>query len=74
VCPRCGSPNIRKPSWTGWGGFIGPLIINHWICNQCSFGFNPKTGKSTTGAIVIYVVVSLMLGLIIAIAAAAGSR
>ena len=57
VCPKCNSPNVRKPSFTFWGGAIGPRLLNHRICNSCGFGFNGKTGKSNMGAIITYQVV-----------------
>jgi hypothetical protein len=73
ACPRCQSPNIRKPSYTWWGGFIGPAIINHWVCNQCRFGFNPRTGQSTQGAITVYILVTMGIALVIGLGACASA-
>ena len=67
VCPRCHSPHVRKPSWTWWGGFIGPSILNHWECQSCRYGFNPKTGRSTSGAIGIYFAVVMAIGIVLAV-------
>ena len=60
-CPRCGSPYTHQPSFTWWGGMIGPKILNHTVCNGCGFGFNGKTGASNSTAIGIYVGVVLLL-------------
>lgn len=60
-CPRCHGPDVHKPSWTWWGGFLGPKIITHWQCRSCNFGFNPTTGQSTSGSIVIYFVVTFVV-------------
>lgn len=54
ACPKCNSPNIYKPTFTWWGGMVGPAILSHRVCRQCSFSFNAKTGKSNNGAIAIY--------------------
>jgi hypothetical protein len=67
VCPRCHGPNVRKPSWTWWGGFLGPKMINHWQCGNCNFGFNPTTGRSTSGAIGIYFAVSFAIAIVLGV-------
>jgi hypothetical protein len=67
-CPQCQSNNVRKPGFTWWGGAIGPRIFNHRICNACGFGYNAKTGKSNTTAIIIYQAVLLAIGALIVIA------
>lgn len=54
VCPRCQGQNITKPSFTWWGGILGPKLLNHAVCGGCGFGFNAKTGKSNTTGIAIY--------------------
>jgi len=66
-CPRCGGPSTYQPSYTFWGGWLGPKMLNHTICNQCGFGFNAKTGKDNTPAIAIYlgVVVVIVLMLVV---------
>jgi hypothetical protein len=53
-CPKCGSGNTYHPTFTWWGGMIGPAILNHQVCNGCGFGYNGKTGRSNGTAIGIY--------------------
>lgn len=60
-CPRCGSDHITAPSFTWWGGVLGPKLLDHRVCQQCRFGFNAKTGRSNTAAIAIYTVVLSVL-------------
>ncbi len=71
-CPRCGGGFVTKPSFTWWGGLLGPALLSHAVCGQCHFGFNWKTGKSNTNAIIIYYAVIfgiLILGGIVSAAA-----
>jgi len=56
-CPQCSSDNIHKPSFTWWGGAIGPKLFNHTICRSCSFGFNGDTGEGNRTKIIVYAVV-----------------
>ena len=56
-CPRCHDHNVTKPTFTWWGGVLGPKIIDHVKCARCGFAFNPRTGQPITSAIVIYCVV-----------------
>src|SRR5688572_1916684 len=63
ACPKCNSPNVHQPSFTWWGGLLGPKLLNHTVCNSCSFGFNAKTGQSNQGAITIYLVVAAVISL-----------
>lgn len=69
VCPRCNSDNVHQPSYTWWGGMLGPKMFNHWICRSCGFGYNGATGESNRNKIIVYFVVvnTLVLGLIIAV-------
>ncbi len=67
-CPKCQSPNVRKPGFTWWGGALGPRMLNHRICNACGFGYNAKTGQSNTTAIVIYQVVVFAIAIAIFVA------
>jgi hypothetical protein len=60
-CPSCQSTSVRKPGFTWWGGAIGPRMLNHRICNSCGFGYNAKTGKSNTTAIIVYQVVLFVI-------------
>src|SRR5262249_54031339 len=34
-CPNCGAHDPAKVSYTWWGGFIGPAIINVVRCQEC---------------------------------------
>lgn len=61
ACPRCNNPNLSKPSFTWWGGILGPKLFNHTVCSGCHFSFNGKTGKSNNAVIAIYIVVILIL-------------
>jgi hypothetical protein len=63
TCPRCGGHDVRTPAFTWWGGAIGPRMLNHRVCGGCKLGFNAKTRKSNTRAIVIYQVVSVAVAL-----------
>lgn len=54
TCPRCQGGNVHKPTFTWWGGILGPKLFNHAVCNGCGFGFNAKTGKSNTNNIILY--------------------
>jgi rubredoxin len=65
TCPRCRAADIYQPRFTWWGGVLGPKVLNHWQCRACSFGFNPKTGNSTTGAIAIYFVVVSVIAFVL---------
>lgn len=68
-CPNCGSTHVEMPSFTWWGGAVGQKLLNHVKCQDCSYTYNAKTGKSNTTAIVIYQVVALVivLGLLYAL-------
>jgi hypothetical protein len=68
ACPRCKSPNVNRPSFTWWGGALGPKILSHAVCRACGFGFNWKTGQSNSRGIAIYmgVVLVISLGLVLA--------
>jgi transposase-like protein len=65
ACPRCQSPNVNRPTFTWWGGALGPKLFSHAICKGCGFGFNFKTGKSNTGAITAYVAISTTIAIVI---------
>lgn len=72
-CPHCGSTYLTKPSFTWWGGLIGPKLFNHTVCGGCGFAYNAKTGKSNSTAIAIYLCVGVVLGiLVVALRIAAG--
>jgi rubredoxin len=61
ACPQCKGTELSQPSFTWWGGALGPRLLNHVKCQTCGMGFNAKTGKSNTPAIVIYQVVALVI-------------
>ena len=71
TCPKCMSPNIYKPTFTWWGGMVGPALLNHRICRQCSFSFNGKTGQSNNGAIAIYMGVIFFIAIVLTVLSAA---
>src|SRR5438445_9083570 len=55
TCPNCRAPgDATRLSYTLWGGFIGPMIINHVRCNQCGTAYNGNTGKYNTTNIAIF--------------------
>ncbi|MCA9684112.1 MAG: hypothetical protein KC457_18070 [Myxococcales bacterium] len=60
-CPQCGSTHLEMPSFTWWGGAVGQKLLTHVKCQSCGLGFNGKTGKSNTPAIVIYQVVAFVV-------------
>ncbi len=62
-CPKCGSIRNRAPSFTWWGGVIGPKLLSHVKCLDCGAGYNSKTGRSNTAANIAYQIVGLALGL-----------
>jgi hypothetical protein len=63
ACSRCQSPNVNRPTYTWWGGLLGPKLLNHAVCSACGFGFNYKTGKSNGPAIGIYLAVTVVIAL-----------
>ena len=64
-CPRCRSVDVYAPSFTWWGGMLGPRMFNHRICRACKFGFNAKTRKSNSTAIAIYTLIGLGIAILI---------
>ena len=64
-CPNCQSTNATRWTFTWWGGFIGPILLNHVRCKRCGAGFNGKTGESYKKKILIY---TLVTGVIIIVA------
>lgn len=69
-CPKCGSTTGQKVGYTWWGGFLGPLVMNHTKCLSCGTTYNGKTGKSNTVPIVVYNVVILVVVLVFIVATA----
>ena len=66
-CPGCGGTSVDAPSFTWWGGAFGPKIFSHVVCRNYRTGFNRKTGKSNATAIAIYVWISGIVGLGVAL-------
>jgi transposase-like protein len=58
ACPRCTSDEVKRPSFTWWGGALGATLLRHHVCRLCRFAFNAKTGASNRRAVVFYVLVS----------------
>jgi hypothetical protein len=56
-CPKCGQSNAQPVKYTWWGGAIGPKMMSHVKCQNCSTQYNGKTGKSNTQSIIIYNIV-----------------
>ena len=67
-CPGCGNTFASKIGFTWWGGVVGPSLFTHVKCCRCGTAYNGKTGRSNNTAIAIYVAVSMVIGLIIAVA------
>ncbi|HEY8039038.1 MAG TPA: hypothetical protein VIF15_04560 [Polyangiaceae bacterium] len=67
TCPQCQSQDTYRPSFTWWGGLLGPKLFNHTICRGCGLGFNWKTGKSNATAIGIYFGVGIALAIVIVV-------
>ena len=64
-CPKCSAVGAERMSFTWWGGLIGPKILTHVKCPQCSYAYNGKNGTDNTTRIVIYSVV--VFGIVFAI-------
>jgi hypothetical protein len=67
-CPNCRTKGqATKVTWTWWGGFIGPLIINTVRCNRCGTHYNGDSGDYNGGRIAIYVLICMLIPLAIGI-------
>jgi len=64
-CPECGSTDVKKVSWTIWGGAFGPRMMNHVKCKTCGKTYNGKTGQSNTSRIIVYNVVIIVVAALI---------
>ena len=60
-CPNCGSTNIKKVSYTWWGGALGPSMFKHVKCQNCKTEYNGKTGQSNKQNIIIYTLVTFLI-------------
>ncbi len=67
ACPQCQSADVHRPTFTWWGGLLGPKLFNHTICRGCGLGFNWKTGKSNATAIGIYFGVAIAIAVVFVI-------
>jgi hypothetical protein len=67
-CPKCSSTDARKVSFTWWGGVLGPWLFNHVKCCDCGATYNGKTGKSNNGAIAVYTLVGIVIGILLLVA------
>jgi hypothetical protein len=65
ACPRCRRAQVTRPSFTWWGGALGPKLLHHAVCRACGFGFNARTGRSNGSAITVYVVASFALAALV---------
>ena len=71
ACPKCRCDEApKRPSFTWWGGALGPKLLHHAVCSNCGTGFNAKTGKPNLGPILLYSVV--MAAIVISLYAALG--
>jgi hypothetical protein len=66
ICYNCGADAAARVSYTFWGRIIGPAMICHVRCGRCGTTYNGRTGKSNDTAILIYILVSLGIGLALA--------
>lgn len=66
-CPRCGQAVGIPVKFTWWGGILGPKIFHHVRCPACRYEYNGKTGASNSTAVTIYLVVSVLIGLLIGV-------
>jgi len=55
-CPSCGSQRAKKINFTMWGSLVGPRLLSHVECCDCSCTYNSKTGRSNFWPIIIYMV------------------
>jgi hypothetical protein len=63
-CPQCRCPYAKRVGWTLWGGAVGPRLFTHVRCIHCRQAYNGKTGRLNDTAIMIYVAVSIVVGLL----------
>lgn len=66
-CPDCAEQQSTQVGFTWWGGYLGPKLFTHVKCSACGKHYNGKTGKSNDTAIAIYVGVSVVIGIGLAI-------
>ena len=64
-CPKCGSTNAKKVSYTWWGGALGPRLLHEVKCLNCGTSYNGSTGKSNVTNIIIYSVAAAIIVLVV---------
>jgi hypothetical protein len=64
-CPECECRYADKVGFTWWGGILGPALFTHVRCQDCGTCYNGKTGKSNNTAIAIYLIVSVVIGVML---------
>lgn len=62
-CPKCHSADVHSPTFTWWGGALGPKLFKHTVCRSCGFGYNRVTRQSNQTAIAIYFVIALIVSI-----------
>ena len=67
-CPSCGNTTAKKIGWTIWGGALGPKLLTHVRCTNCSCAYNGKSGMYNASGITMYLIISLVIGLALGIA------
>lgn len=67
-CPRCMGSNVEQPSFTWWGGALGPKLFNHRVCRQCDYGFNGETGLPNRNKVIAYTVIVNAIALVLVVA------
>ena len=66
-CPNCGSQVTRKVKYTWWGGAFVPRLMDLQKCESCREMFHAKSGRPAKNSIIIYNVVSILIGVAIGI-------
>lgn len=65
-CPKCESTQLKRLTYTWWGGLLGPKLIPTTQCQACKAQFNSKTGKPNTRAIVLYYIGVFLVAFLVA--------
>lgn len=65
-CPQCRSVNAQRLIYTWWGGSLGPRLLRLVKCPVCKTVYNGQTGLRSTERIILYVIVELIIGVILA--------
>ncbi len=70
ACYNCGEKQGAPVGMTWWGGILGPKMMKHVKCGACGTKYNGNTGRSNNGKIAVYVVVTTVIAVGVAIAIA----